>query len=235
YADWALLQERMLMTAHVKLSENHQETRPSFAAVVIVVLLCAILCGSTVAPNLLVAQSSTSKPITGVAVARTAKMVLIHGGTFEMGTDASNIPRLQRLYGVGRADLFSAEVPGHTVTVSPFSIDAHAVTNAKFKSSLTRIRSGLRSVSPQDFITATTSSTGTATNIRRARRITRSLMLAGTRPWPFATGMENVFRRKPSGSMLRAAVSTARSSRGATRTPRRRARTIPPLPSQPPL
>src|SRR5215813_13571319 len=123
----------MLMTAHVKLSVNHQETRPLFAAVVIVVLVCAILCGSTVAPNLLVGQSSTSKPITGVAVARRAKMVLIHGGTFEMGTDASNIPRLQRLYSVGRADLFSAEVPRHTVTVSPFSIDPHEVTNAQFK------------------------------------------------------------------------------------------------------
>ena len=123
----------MLTTARVKLSVNHQETRPLFAAVVIVVLLCASLYGSTVASKLLVAQSSTSKPITGVAVARTAKMVLIHGGTFEMGTDASNIPRLQRLYGVGRADLFSAEVPRHTVTVSPFSIDVHAVTNAQFK------------------------------------------------------------------------------------------------------
>ena len=123
----------MLTTGHVKLSVNHHETRPLFVAVVIVVLLCAILCGSTVAPKLLVAQSSTSKPITGAAVARTAKMVLIHGGTFEMGTDASNIPRLQRLYGVGRADLFSAEVPRHTATVSPFSIDVHAVTNAQFK------------------------------------------------------------------------------------------------------
>src|SRR5262249_59243235 len=100
----------MLMTAHAKLSVNYQETRPLFAAVIIVVLLCTILYGSTVAPKLVFARSWTSKPI-GVAVARTAKMVLIHGGTFEMGTDASNIPRLQRLYGVRRADLFSAEVP----------------------------------------------------------------------------------------------------------------------------
>src|SRR5262252_9760374 len=121
------------MTAHATLSVNHQETRPLFAVVIIVVLLCTILYGSTVAPKLVFARSWTSKPITGVAVARTAKMVLIHGGTFEMGTDASNIPRLQRLYGVGRADLFSAEVPRHTVTVSPFSIEVHAVTNAQFK------------------------------------------------------------------------------------------------------
>src|SRR5215475_16201050 len=35
--------------------------------------------------------------------------------------------------------------------------------------------------------------------------------------------MENVCRRKPSGSMPRAAGSTAKSSRGATRAPRRRA------------
>src|SRR5262249_52166863 len=118
-SDSALLRERMSMTAHLKLSVNPQERGSLSVAVVIVVFLCAVLCGSTVAPNLLVGQSSTSKPITGVAVARTAKMVLIHGGTFEMGTDASNIPRLQRLYRVGRADLFSAEVPRHTVTVSP--------------------------------------------------------------------------------------------------------------------
>ena len=122
----------MLVTDPAKLSVNHQETRPLFAAVIIVVLLCTTLYGSIVAPKLVFARSWTSKPITGVAVARTAKLVRIHGGTFEMGTDASNIPRLQRLYGVGRADLFSAEVPRHKVTVSPFSIDAYAVTNARF-------------------------------------------------------------------------------------------------------
>src|SRR5215211_5344547 len=61
------------------------------------------------------------------------KMALIPGATFDIGTDVTEIPRLQRLFGISRADLFSAEVPQHAVTIDSFYLDKYEVTNARFK------------------------------------------------------------------------------------------------------
>jgi formylglycine-generating enzyme required for sulfatase activity len=63
---------------------------------------------------------------------------LIPGGTFEMGTDAADVARLRQVFGVRRAEVFSSEVPRHTVTLSPFYIDRREVTNAQFKKFLDR-------------------------------------------------------------------------------------------------
>ena len=60
-------------------------------------------------------------------------MVLISGATFQMGTDLSDIARLQQLFGVRRGDIFYAEVPQHTVTIDSFYLDKYEVTNAQFK------------------------------------------------------------------------------------------------------
>ena len=65
-------------------------------------------------------------------------MVFVPGATFRMGTDSSELPRLQELFGIKRADLFSAEVPQHAVTVGSFYIDRYEVTNALYKKFLDR-------------------------------------------------------------------------------------------------
>jgi formylglycine-generating enzyme required for sulfatase activity/predicted dienelactone hydrolase len=65
-------------------------------------------------------------------------MALISGATFRMGTDAADIARLQQIFGVKRAELFSAEVPRHTVTLDSFYLDKHEVTNAQFKKFIDR-------------------------------------------------------------------------------------------------
>jgi formylglycine-generating enzyme required for sulfatase activity len=72
------------------------------------------------------------------AGARDKSMALIRGATFEMGTEASDIARLQQAFGVKRADLFSAEVPRHAVTIDSFYLDRHEVTNGQFKKFLER-------------------------------------------------------------------------------------------------
>jgi formylglycine-generating enzyme len=74
----------------------------------------------------------------GGAGARDRSMALVPGATFQRGTDPSEIPRLQQVFGIKRAELFSGEVPAHTVTVSPFYIDRHEVTNALYKKFLDR-------------------------------------------------------------------------------------------------
>jgi formylglycine-generating enzyme required for sulfatase activity len=64
------------------------------------------------------------------------EMVLIPGGTFDMGTPADQIEALQRQYKVSFAGLFTAEVPRHTVQLAAFYIDPYPVTNAAFKAFL---------------------------------------------------------------------------------------------------
>lgn len=49
-----------------------------------------------------------------------------------MGTAASDIDRLKMLYGIKRADLFSAEVPSHQVSLSSYFIDKYEVTNEDY-------------------------------------------------------------------------------------------------------
>ena len=60
------------------------------------------------------------------------RMALIRAATFIMGTDAGDIERLKALYGVKRADLFSAEIPAHRVTLGAYYIDKFEVTNREF-------------------------------------------------------------------------------------------------------
>lgn len=64
---------------------------------------------------------------------RSSQMVRITGTTFQMGTDAAEIEILQQVFNIKRAELFSAEVPRHQVTLSPFYLDKFEVTNAQFK------------------------------------------------------------------------------------------------------
>lgn len=60
-------------------------------------------------------------------------MVLIAGATFQMGTDQSDTPRLQTVFGIKRAELFADEVPRHAVTIHSFYLDKYEVTNVQFK------------------------------------------------------------------------------------------------------
>lgn len=63
-------------------------------------------------------------------------MVYVPDGTFEMGTPAAELKRLQQAYEISFAGLFEPEVPRHTVQLDPFCIDAYEVTNARFKAFL---------------------------------------------------------------------------------------------------
>ena len=65
--------------------------------------------------------------------ARGGPVALVPGATFRMGTDPSDFPRLQQLYGIRRAELFSGEAPPHAVTVGAFYMDRYEVPNARFK------------------------------------------------------------------------------------------------------
>ena len=67
------------------------------------------------------------------ADAKHKAMVLIHGATYRMGTEASEIAHLQQVFNISHADLFSAEVPQHTVTIDSFYLDKYEITNAQFK------------------------------------------------------------------------------------------------------
>ncbi len=81
-------------------------------------------------------RPSRSRPTALQRVGRKAgatKMALIPGATFDLGTDVAEIQRLQQIFGIRRADLFSAEVPRHAVTIDSFYLDRYEVTNARFK------------------------------------------------------------------------------------------------------
>lgn len=60
-------------------------------------------------------------------------MVPVPGSTFDLGTDAADIPRLLETFNVKRAEIFSGESPRHRVRIDPFYMDAYEVTNAQFK------------------------------------------------------------------------------------------------------
>jgi sulfatase modifying factor 1 len=60
-------------------------------------------------------------------------MVLVHGGTFEMGIDSSEVPGLQAAFKISSPDLFQDEIPRHRVTLDDFYLDEYLVTNAEFK------------------------------------------------------------------------------------------------------
>src|ERR1700757_3086548 len=76
------------------------------------------------------AQSSTTP------TSQDDSMVLIHGATFQMGIDASEIPRFQKIFNIDHPQLFNDELPKHSVTVADFYLDKHLITNAQFKNFL---------------------------------------------------------------------------------------------------
>ncbi len=61
-------------------------------------------------------------------------MVLVRGGTIQIGIDASEISRFEKVFDIPTAQLFQDEVPKHWVTLDGFYIDKYLVTNAQFKS-----------------------------------------------------------------------------------------------------
>jgi formylglycine-generating enzyme required for sulfatase activity len=61
-----------------------------------------------------------------------ATMRQLEGGTFRMGTRRERLALLQKAYHMTHADVFTPEMPDHLVTLSPFAIDTHPVTNAQF-------------------------------------------------------------------------------------------------------
>ena len=60
-------------------------------------------------------------------------MALIPGGTVQMGIDATDVPRLAKVFGVEGMELFEAEIPKHAVIVNSFYLDRHLVSNSQFK------------------------------------------------------------------------------------------------------
>jgi formylglycine-generating enzyme len=68
-----------------------------------------------------------------VASDPTDSMVLIRGGTIQVGIDPGDIPRFQTIFGIQDAHLFRDEVPRHSVRVGDFYMDKYLVTNAQFK------------------------------------------------------------------------------------------------------
>jgi sulfatase modifying factor 1 len=78
-----------------------------------------------------VAQSGTS--IGQTEANRSAdEMAAIPGGTFEIGIDGVDVPRLKRLFNIDAAQLFEPEIPRHEVTIGSFYLDKYPVTNAQF-------------------------------------------------------------------------------------------------------
>jgi len=62
-----------------------------------------------------------------------ADMVLVHGGSIQVGIDAAEIPHFEDVFGVREAELYQDEVPRHAVTVDDFWLDRNLVTNAEFR------------------------------------------------------------------------------------------------------
>ena len=80
-----------------------------------------------------------------------AGMVLLPGGSFQMGTPETKIVNLLRTYQIRHGDLFTFEVPQHTVTLDAFLIDIYPVTNAQFKAFLDALPEGTPSTIPRSF------------------------------------------------------------------------------------
>lgn len=78
-------------------------------------------------------------------------MVLIKGATFEMGTDKTEIPRLQEVFKIRRAALFAEETPRRAVRLDSFYLDKTEVTNAAFKRFLDKNPAWRKGKIPSEF------------------------------------------------------------------------------------
>lgn len=78
-------------------------------------------------------------------------MVLIPGATFEMGTDEANIPKLQEVFKIKRAEIFAGETPRHPVKIASFYLDKYEVTNADFKKFLDKNPAWQKDKIPPEF------------------------------------------------------------------------------------
>jgi len=80
--------------------------------------------------------AATLLPLSGQRRALQRKnyeMVLIPGGSFEMGRSSAEIDRAMKVYGISHRDVLSPESPRHAVRISPFFIDKYEVTNSQFR------------------------------------------------------------------------------------------------------
>ncbi|MEO8648801.1 MAG: formylglycine-generating enzyme family protein [Acidobacteriota bacterium] len=59
-------------------------------------------------------------------------MVRIPASVFEMGTDLSQIPELEKIFSINRDEVFKSETPRHSVKIGDFFLDRYEVTNADF-------------------------------------------------------------------------------------------------------
>lgn len=79
------------------------------------------------------AQAQVAPAASSSQPAAQEAMVLIHGATFQMGIEAADIPRFQKIFAIENPQLFLDELPRHTVTVKDFYIDKYLVTNRDFQ------------------------------------------------------------------------------------------------------
>jgi len=78
------------------------------------------------------ARAQPERNLPKKTVTKKQGMVLIGGATFEMGTDATDVARLQKVFEIDRAEPFLEETPKHMVTISSFYLDKFEVTNELF-------------------------------------------------------------------------------------------------------
>jgi len=64
---------------------------------------------------------------------QSGSMVLVRGSTIQIGIDATEIPRFEKIFDIHTTKLFQDESPKHLVTVDDFYIDSYLVTNGQFK------------------------------------------------------------------------------------------------------
>jgi formylglycine-generating enzyme required for sulfatase activity len=127
------LRSRAILKVGAKLTVSQRVLSPaSLAAATFAFLLSVIICYQQLSSSLVAAEPVAFSEIKN-AGARDKSMALIPSATFRMGTAAADIPRLQQIFGVKRADLFNAEAPQHTVSLDSFYLDKYEVTNAQFK------------------------------------------------------------------------------------------------------
>ena len=142
-------------------------------------------------------------------------MVLIKGGTFEMGQAAEDLPKIQEMFKIKRAEIFAAEAPRHRVKLSSFFIDKYEVTNAEFQKFIEGMRNGKRTKFQPNFITEITFRIGTAPNFLAVKPTTRQLSSVGMPLLPFAGPRALAFRPRPNGNLQPAVEGRAGRFRGA--------------------